>query len=214
MRKNIFFIVFSASTLFVNNFSAYSQIKKENLKLGLSYGTGSQNKWPFNLKDYTREVDFYKLLFNYSISKKRKWAYEITIEPSYNIAEHQLLNKWFVKETDYEDYLEKRELYTQKRSIREYVLNLGFILRYNIYGDLSTYAIAGVGPMISDKATERLAKGYAFSDVFGLGLSYEIKPFQLDFRYSVRHISNLEMRPPNSGHNTTNIEFSVLISLW
>ena len=212
MKKNICLILFSISTLLVNNFSAYSQIKKENLKLGLSYGTGSQSKWPFDLKDYTHEINFYKLLLNYSISKKQKWAYEISIEPSYNIAEHQLLNKWFVKETDYDDYMEKRELYTQKRTIKEYVLNLGFLVRYSVYGDFSAYAIGGVGPMVSDNATERLAKGYAFSDVFGLGLSYEIKPFQFDFRYSVRHTSNLELKPPNSGHNTTNMEFSILVS--
>ena len=67
--------------------------------------------------------------------------------------------------------------------------------------------------MFSDKATERLAKGFAFSDIFGLGLSYEINKLQLDFRYSVRHTSNLELKQPNGGHNTTNTEFSVLLNL-
>ena len=78
---------------------------------------------------------------------------------------------------------------------------------------MSTYAIGGTGPMHSDKATERLAKGFAFSDIFGLGLSYELKKLLFDFRYSVRHTSNLELKQPNGGHNTTNTEFSVLFKL-
>jgi hypothetical protein len=64
--------------------------------------------------------------------------------------------------------------------------------------------------MIADKASERLAKGFAFSDVFGLGMAYQLGNIQFGYRYSVRHTSNLEMKKPNNGHNTTNMEFSVL----
>ncbi|WNH14433.1 acyloxyacyl hydrolase [Flavobacteriaceae bacterium HL-DH10] len=118
-----------------------------------------------------------------------------------------------MKPTDGDDYLEKQALYTQKRTIKEYGLNLGFIARYHIFKTFSGYAIGSIGPMISNKSTERLAKGYAFSDIFGLGLSYNMGKVQFDFRYSVRHTSNLQFKKPNNGHNTTNIEFLVLYKL-
>jgi hypothetical protein len=190
-----------------------AQILKENFKLGITYGAGVQGKFPFKANDYTHEVDFYKLQINYRFKDKKKWAFEINLEPSYNIAEHQLLNKFFIKPSDAENYIELRELYTQKRTIKEYVLNCGFVARYKIYNGISTYAIGSVGPMFADKATERLAKGFAFSDIFGLGLSCEIYKLQFDFRYSVRHTSNLELKRPNGGHNTTNTEFSILFKL-
>jgi hypothetical protein len=204
----IAFLIFT--TVF---YESNAQIKKENIKLGITYGTGSQNKFPFNLKDYSHDVTFYKAQINYKLKQKNNWTYEFNLEPSYNVAEHQLLNKWFIKPSDAENYEALRVFHTQKRTIHEYVLNLGLIVRYSIYEGFSTYAIGSVGPMIADKATERLAKGYAFSDVFGLGLSYKFSKLQLDYRYSVRHTSNLEMKKPNNGHNTTNMEFSVLFSI-
>lgn len=204
----LFIGLFVFNTSYIN-----AQIKKENFKWGLTYGTGTQGKFPFNADDYIHEVDFYKIQINYRFKDKQKWAFEVNLEPSYNVVEHQLLNKFYVKPSDAENYEELRELYTQKRTIREYVLNCGIIARYKIYKGISTYAIGSVGPMIADKATERLAKGFAFSDIFGLGLSYEINKLQFDLRYSVRHTSNLEFQQPNGGHNTTNMEFSVLLDI-
>ncbi|MEP3836119.1 MAG: acyloxyacyl hydrolase [Algibacter sp.] len=192
------------------SFLGFSQIKKEHLRLGFTYGSGSQNKYPFNADDYTHEIDFYKLQVNYRFKDKKKWAFEINLEPSFNIVEHQLLNSYYIKPSDAENYQELTALYTQKRTIKEYVLNCGIIARYKIYNGMSTYAIGSLGPMVADKATERLAKGFAFSDIFGLGLSYDINKLRFDFRYSVRHTSNLEMKQPNGGHNTTNSEVSVL----
>ncbi|MGB5420380.1 acyloxyacyl hydrolase [Algibacter sp.] len=209
------FVIHFFVTLLFSFFSivGHAQLKKENLKLGLTYGAGSQNKYPFNAADYTHEVDFYKIQINYRFKDYRKWAFEINLEPSYNVAEHQLLNKYYIKPSDADNYQELTELYMQKRTINELVLNCGFIARYKLINGLSTFAIVSLGPMHSDKATERLAKGFAFSDIFGLGLSYELEKLQFDFRYSVRHTSNLEMKQPNGGHNTTNAEFSVLFKL-
>lgn len=205
--KYVLAIVFFYHTL------GYTQIDKERIKVGFSYGAGSQNRFPFNSKNYSHNITFYKACFNYAFKEEKKWSFEFIAEPSYNIVEHKLLNKWFIKPTDGRDYLEKRDLYTQKRIIKEYVLNLGLIARYKLYKSFSGYAVGSVGPMLADKSTERLARGFAFSDVFGLGLFYDIGNIRLDFRYSVRHTSNFEMKAPNSGHNTTNIEFSILFGL-
>lgn len=212
MKQKITICFFTALFL-ISSFVGYAQIKKENLKFGFTYGTGSQSKYPFNDNDYTHEVTFYKTQINYRFKDKQKWAFEINLEPSFNVVKHQLLNRFYIKPSDAENYMELTELYLQNRTIKEYVLNCGFIARYKIYNGISTYAIGSLGPMISDKATERLAKGFAFSDIFGLGLSYEINNLHLDFRYSVRHTSNLEMKQPNGGHNTTNAECSVLFKL-
>lgn len=190
-----------------------AQLKKENFKLGISFGQGSHNKFPFKQNDYIHEVTFYKVQINYQVLKKENWSYEVSVEPSYNIAEHQLLNKYFIKPTDGDDYQQKQALFTQKREINEYVLNVGFLVRYHVLKPISVYAIGSIGPMISDKETERLAKGFAFSDVFGLGISTSIYNTQFDVRYSVRHTSNLQLKKPNNGHNTTNIEFIVLFKL-
>ena len=172
-----------------------------------------KDKFPFNADDYIHEVDFYKIQINYRFKDKRKWAFEVNLEPSFNIVEHQLLNRFYIKPSDADNYEELTELYMQRRTLKEYVLNCGFISRYKIYNGISSYAIISVGPMYADKATERLAKGFAFSDIFGLGLSYEINKLQFDLRYSVRHTSNLEFKQPNGGHNTTNMEFSLLLNI-
>ncbi len=196
------------------SWTSTAQIKRENFRLGFNYGSGSQNKFPFNLSHYTHEVDFYQAQINYLWKDKRKWSFEFNLEPAYYVAEHQLLHKWYIRPDDSEDYLELRELHTQKRTIKEYALNLGLLARYKINKKFSVYSIGSVGPMISDKATERLAKGFAFSDVLGFGTSYKISNFTLDIRYSVRHTSNFEIVQPNAGHNTINLQMGVMYDIY
>ena len=211
LKWSLLFVI--TNIVLLGGLDGYAQIKKENLKWGISYGMGAQDRFPFDLPDYKHEVSFYKVVLNYRFKNNTKWTFEVNLEPSFNVAKHQLLNKYYVKPSDADDYREQNEFYMQERTIKEYVLNCGLIARYKIYDGLSTYAIGSVGPMISNKETERLAKGFAFSDILGLGLSFEINKIQLDFRYSLRHTSNLEMKQPNGGHNTTNTEFSVLFKL-
>lgn len=205
------FIIISLSVF--STFISSAQINKEKLKFGFTHGYGTENTFPFNSKDYDHTVSYYKIKINYLLKEKRKWSYEVNIEPSFNIATHQLINKWFIKPSIGDDFLEQRELFTQKREIKEYVLNLGFLIRYKIVKNLSVYNLGSVGPMISDKGTERLAKGFAFSDILAFGTSYNIDKIQLDIKYSIRHTSNFDFKSPNHGHNTANIEFGVLFKL-
>jgi len=213
MKQSLYQISILASLFVLNTFVTRAQINKENLKFGFAYGFGTENTFPFNSKDYDHSISIYTIKINYLLKEKRKWSFELNIEPSFNIASHQLINKYFIKPSIGDNYLELRELFTQKREIKEYVLNLGFLIRYKIIKNFSVYNLASVGPMISNKDTERLAKGFAFSDIFALGASYKINKFQLDFRYSVRHTSNFDLKSPNHGHNTTNIEFGILFEL-
>lgn len=204
-----FFVLVLVSNISVLN----AQIKKENFKFGLSYGSGTQNRYPYKLSDHMHTVNFYKAQLNYRFKQKRRWAYEINLEPSFNVVRHQLINESVINAKDGQNYIKLREQFSQRQEFKEYVLNIGLVVRYCISSGLSSYAIGSVGPMIGNRETERLAKGFAFSDVFGFGLSFQIGKTTFDFRYSMRHTSNLNFKMPNKGHNTMNMEYAVLFNL-
>lgn len=207
-------LILLALTLIFSEAKAQDAPQKTNkIRLGFNSGFGSQESFPFNSKDYSYDVQFYKLQFNYLMMERIKWKFELNIEPSYYLAEHQLLNEYYVRPDQGDDYLEKREEFTAKKYINEYVLNLGLIARYKIYNNISAYVLGSVGPMYSDSDTERMNAGFAFSDIFGLGMSYQIHRFFLDFRYSIRHVSNLNITLPNNGYNSSNLEIGCTYQL-
>lgn len=195
------------------SFSLHSQEKHRTIKYGFVYGFGEQGIFPFSDDDYTYETQFYKAQLNYVFKEKGRFSFEINVEPSYYVSEHQLLNEHFIRPDYGSDYLEERERQTTKKTMKEYVLNIGAISRYNITKQFSAYALGSVGPMVIDTRTERMAKGFAFSDIFSFGLSYKIDKIILDARYGVRHVSNFQLKSPNSGYNSTNFEFGFLLDL-
>jgi hypothetical protein len=67
--------------------------------------------------------------------------------------------------------------------------------------------------MFIDTETERLSKGFAFSDVLALGVTFKIDKIVLDIRPSLRHISNAGLQGSNAGFNTSNVEFGVSFPL-
>ncbi len=212
--KIIFKLLILTILLFLTKGNAQDNYQEANkIRLGFNSGFGTQESFPFDSNDYTYDVQFYKLQFNYLVIQRTKWNFEVNIEPSYYLAEHQLLNKFYVRPDQGDDYLEKREEFTTKKNINEYVLNLGIIARYRVYNNISVYAIGSVGPMYSDTDTERMNAGFAFSDIFGFGVSYKINRFYFDFRYSIRHVSNLNITLPNNGYNSSNLEIGCTYQL-
>ena len=186
---------------------------KNKMKIGFNFGYGRQESFPFNSNNYSYDLRFYKIQLNYSLIDKRRWVFEINVEPSFYNNEHQLLNEFYVQPNFGDDFIEQRIEYVKKKQLNEYVLNIGFIARYKLLRKLSTYAIASIGPMYSDTNTERMKSGFAFSDILGLGLSYKIKNFYLDFRYSIRHVSNANLSLPNNGYNSSNLEIGFTYQL-
>jgi hypothetical protein len=87
------------------------------------------------------------------------------------------------------------------------------LVRKPISKTLSIYALGSVRPLITDTETERLSKGFAFSDVFAVGITYHAKRFSLDVRPSLRHLSNAGLQNSNAGFNTKNIEFGFTVPL-
>jgi hypothetical protein len=67
--------------------------------------------------------------------------------------------------------------------------------------------------MISGEDTERLKKGFAFSDILGFGFSYKQKNILFDLRMSLRHNSNANFYQPNDGHNSVGIESGISFQL-
>ncbi|QSW89980.1 acyloxyacyl hydrolase [Flavobacterium endoglycinae] len=181
-----------------------AQDRKPRFALGFNYGFGSE----FSNTDYTFTNHFYKVQLYYTIKETRNFKYEILVQPEINFGKHQLLNFYFVK-PETPNFEEKRAEYTKLKDVREYVLNLGFLIRKPISKTCSFYVLGSVGPMITDTETERMSEGFAFADVFAIGFSFKVNKIAFDIRSEVRHVSNAGLGSKNAGYNTKNIEFGV-----
>ena len=177
----------------------------------MAYGKGSQDNFPISSEDYKYDLEYYKLQIHYPLKIKNKWRYEFIFEPSIYFADHQLLNIYYIPEENGGDYLERRNRFSQPRTITEYVVNIGLLFRFFPFDHLSTYGMGSIGPMISDKETERMAKGFAFSDILAFGITVHLDRIGLDLRYVFRHVSNANIQHPNQGHNSSNIEAGILL---
>jgi hypothetical protein len=193
----------------------YAQDKETKnfpLVLGLNYGQASQDNFLSHNDNYLYENWFLKFQINYRFFQK-KLSYELLIEPSIYYSEHQLLNKFFIVPESGPDYRERQERFTQKRSFEEYALNLGIVVRYSVFENFSTYILGSVGPMIANADTERLKKGFAFSDILGFGLTYQHHRLFFDLRLTLRHNSNADLYKPNHGHNSVGLESGIAFQL-
>ena len=209
-------LIFFISIIFTNKTSTQEIEKKEQInriRLGLNYGQASQANFPFNNQNYLYENTYFKIQVNYLLTQRKRLKFELNLEPSLYFSKHQLLNEHFITPESSPDYLEQRERFTKKKTFNEYAINVGLIARYKITNNLSTYLLGSIGPMISGKDTERLKKGFTFSDIIGVGFSYEQKIILFDFRLTLRHNSNFEFYAQNSGHNSVGIESGISIQL-
>ena len=82
MKKNI--VIF---LLCVFYFYGYGQ-EMSRYKIGLSYGFGVNEKFPFSNDDHNYDIQFYKIQMNYLAKKIGKFNFEINIEPSYHVGEY------------------------------------------------------------------------------------------------------------------------------
>lgn len=194
--------------LFIFSFIKLSaqKINLEKLWIGINQGHATQNLVPIYNKNYIYKSDYYKLQLVYNFKEKKKQNFLLNVEPSIYYSQYQLLNPGFIGPRRGDDYLEQRIKFSQYRRFNEYALNFGFVYEYKLLNKISLYALASVGPMFGEKDTERLKKGFAFSDIFGLGTYLSINRFRLDLRTIIRHNSNAGLRLPNNGHNSVGFE--------
>lgn len=198
---------FVLSLLFSGLF-AHSQLKKERITLGFAYGTGSE----LRSKDYTYVNNFYKLQFAYLLKEGTHFGYDLVVQPEINFAKHQLLNEYFVQPHE-SNYIQLREEYTKLKQIRDYILNTGIKIRKSLTKHTDVYLLGSIGPMITDTESERLSKGFAFSDVIAIGFSLKSDKIVFDVQPGLRHVSNGGLQQSNAGINTKNIEFSVFFKM-
>jgi hypothetical protein len=99
------------------------------------------------------------------------------------------------------------------KSINEYVLNVGLIYRHHFNSKSSVYGLINAGPMYIDTETERLQKGFAFSDIFGVGYNYKLNAISFDVKTMIRHVSNANLQMPNYGLNSVGFEFGAYYEL-
>ena len=135
--------------------------------------------------------------------KKHSW--EILIEPSYYRSEHQMINYWFISHT-VPNGNELRAKFMHLKTINEYVLNVGMVYRRYLNLNSSVYATLNSGPMYIDTDTERLKKGFAFSDILSVGYNYKMNKFSFDAKFMFRHASNANLQMPNYGLNSAGFE--------
>lgn len=95
----------------------------------------------------------------------------------------------------------------QPKTINEYALNAGIIYRRFLNAQASVFATLNSGPMYIDTDTERLKKGFAFSDVISIGYNYKWKKISFDAKFMFRHASNANLQKPNYGLNAAGFEF-------
>ena len=203
MQKSILLFIF-----FIGISVVFGQEKASKFSVGASYGFGNELK----NTDYTYTNRYVKGQVYYSLKKTKNFEFQVLLEPEINFATHQLLNFYFVT-PDEPNFEERRARFTKLKDIREYVLHVGFLVRKPLTESFSIYALVSVGPMFTDTETERLSKGFAFSDVFGLGISYKTKHVTFDFRPNLRHNSNAGLQNSNAGFNTLNYDFGVVFPL-
>ncbi len=181
-------------------------------RIGFMYGYGNQGGLFLDDKDYSYTSNLFKIQLFYPL-RQGKYSIDLEIQPTVGFSKHQLLNFYFIQPNE-PDYLAKRAEFTKSKLITEYIMNANLIVSHKITNTVGIYIFLGVGPMSISKRTERLAKGFAFADNIGLGFSKKlISKLNFDFRGSLRHLSNAELKHPNSGINIATIEFGVNFKL-
>ncbi len=201
---NLYFIILFLLSFFSINAQEYNNRES----LGLYYGIGNEIK----NRNYTYSSHYVKLEFTTLFKEPKKIKYEVVLQAKVDFAEHQLLNLYYIT-PDVPHYLEKRERFGMLKSMNVYSLNLGLIVSLPLTKKLSVYALAIIGPMVTNTETERLSKGFAFSSVFAAGISFKIYNTIFEVRPNFNHLSNAGLQKLNNGINTLNVEFGLKLPL-
>jgi hypothetical protein len=204
MNKNLLF----SSILFLFFTVLYPQDRNQRVTLGFYYGFGKD----ISNRNYSYNCHYYKLQINYAIKKSKKIRYDLSIQPEINFAEFQSNGDDPIVSNPLNS-TEKSSGFTNSKLIKECILNLGFKMSKPISGKCSVYLLGSIGPMITDKETDRLSRGFAFSDVFAIGLTFRTSKMVFDLRPSFRHVSNAHLKDINRGYNIINAEFGIYFPL-
>ena len=161
---------------------AQENVQGRFYQLGFNFGYASVDNFIFKDDDYYYEVYLHKIQILYRI-KSGKIDYDFIFQPEINRAHHKLYNPWFAGHPDvFSEY--RTQLMTLK-TINEYIMNCGVILRTSITENLNIYGLASLGPGYFDEGSERMAKGIGFSKFVSFGNKADIS--EIDLMYYLMH---------------------------
>ncbi|CAI8358124.1 MAG: Uncharacterised protein [Flavobacterium sp. SCGC AAA160-P02] len=210
MHKLAFYI-----TLFFVSF-ANGQTKNNDAqklkKLGILYSNAKQNNILFSDKDYDYKTSALKIQLFYLLKKKENWNMNLILQPQIQIAEHQLLNEQFIT-PDEENYTFLREKFTRRKNISLYAFELGFQFQKELSKSLLFEVLLGLGVAYIDVETERLAQGFTFIENISLGIAYCHENSEIYLGSNFGHVSNFNIKIPNSGYNIFGFEIGYRIKL-
>ena len=208
MHKLLFYVL-----LFHFSF-AFGQSKNSVLnslkKVGILYSDAKQNNFLFTDPDYNYKTNLLKFQFFYQLKKNKNWRMNLVLQPQIQSIKHQLLNEQFITPEDinYEFY---REKFTQKKHISLYAFELGIQVSKLVFKNVSFETILGLGAAYIDVETERLARGFTFIENISIGLAHSSNNSEIYIGSHFGHISNLNIKLPNSGYNILGFEIGYRI---
>lgn len=203
MSKNFFF---SVLLLFLVKSILSAQSVEKNSGLGLYYGIGVDKK----TSNYKYTTRYFKFEYSHLLKQNKKTRYEFLIQPKIEFKKYQGTNYYYSPSSADPENLNE---YNSVENITDYSLSFGILMNKPLTKRLAIFISASVGPMITDTYTERLSKGFAFTNVLALGLSLKTRNLLLEVRPNLNHISNAGLQKRNIGYNTLNMEFGVKVPM-
>lgn len=197
----------------ISFFSIKAQKEKKGIfnikKVGILYNYANEDNFIFDHKDFTYHSNTIKIQAFYDLGTWKGFDIELIVQPQIQVSKHQLLNPFFVA-ARFEDEREKKEEFTQLKTMYLYGFELGFAFSRKILKKIDFQITAGLGVATIDTRTERLAKGFTFLENASFGFDYNV--FEKTYLYlgtNLGHISNLDFKSPNNGYTFLGIEFGI-----
>lgn len=195
---------------------SYGQVKANSKlipsKIGFEFSLGNENNVLFDDPDYSYQSNTYKIRLYYPLIKK-KFVLSLIFEPQVVHLNHQLINEQFVT-PDEVNYLEKRDRFTKKKEMTLLAIGNSISFQIILYKKLSLGVNGGIGLGYIDTATERLAKGFTFTENLNIELEHPVNArFNMYFSTGFGHVSNLNFQRPNSGYNTLTTSLGISYNL-
>ncbi|MAD98502.1 MAG: hypothetical protein CMB99_14350 [Flavobacteriaceae bacterium] len=203
--------------IFLLSIPVFSQDDKNSIftpdEIGVLFNYTTEENFLFNDPDYTYKAYVLKFQGFYDLKTWGNTGLQLIISPQIHNIQHQLVNEQFVTPAE-PDYLNKRNEFTQLKTLTLLGVEFGISLKQKIFSKLQGVLTAGLGIAHIDRRTERLASGFTFIENGSLGLLYEISSkYQLYSGIQIGHVSNFDFKHPNSGYNNLGAEFGIRYQL-
>ncbi len=195
--------------------------ERKRQRIGLNYGLGTQQSFPFSSDSYNYDVSFIKFNYLKILTRGDRLNLGFSIEPGLyqsrvtdSSGEQRDPGTGGTNQTADQTPSEQtgNSNLTSKR-MNEYALNIGVHMFYRIQKKVDGYLLGSIGPMFLDTQTSIQKKGLAFSDIVAIGFLYHLNDIIFDLRFGLRHISNAGIGDPNAGYNSANLEMGFSIPL-